>query len=166
MARQGRVAEMNFSDFFILSQRHHPPLYVLMELRHPDRTWFFVNDNRDIEWEGHTYRATAMQWKFPESRDGVPQGGVLEITVDEVAWGADGYGTELLRWFDMADDRAEIVIKAIISDQGEIHQFDSMVQRHGTATWNGKQITWNPDPDDRFGMHVNPWMLDQEALLA
>ncbi|MCL2381868.1 MAG: hypothetical protein FWC64_09810 [Treponema sp.] len=142
-------------------------MYVLMELRHPDRdSWFFTNDNSNVEWEGRTYRATAMQWRFPESRDGVPQGGTLEITVDEIAWEASGYGAELLRWFDMADDRAEIVVKAIINEQGEVIPLDGIVQRHGAAAWDGKKITWNPDPDDRFIMHVNPWTLDQEALLV
>jgi len=158
---------MNLYDFFRLHQPSVSPLHVLLELRHPDRvSWFFTNDNTNVEWEGQTYRATAMQWKFPESRDGIPQGGIFEITVNEVAWAADGYGTELLRWFDMADDRAEIVVKAIINDQGEIIPLDRMNQRHGTAVWNGKTITWNLEPDDRFAMHLNPWGLDLEALLA
>ena len=158
---------MRFEDFAKLSQTNVPPMHVLIELRHPERIrWHFTNDNREIEWNGRVYKATAMQWKFPESRDGVPQGGSLEITVDEAAWSANGYGTELLRWFDMADDRAEIEVQAVINDQGEISPLDGMIQRHGTASWNGKTITWSPDPDDRFNMHINPWTFDMEALLA
>ena len=158
---------MNLSDFFKLSQRQSPPVFVLIELRHPERqSWFFTNNTRSVEWEGNLYRATAINWRFPEGKDGVPQGGTLEITVDEIEWGSDGYGTELLRFFDLADDRAEIVIQAISDDLGEIYPLDGMIQRHGTAQWNGKQITWNPAPDDRFGMHINPWSMDHEALLA
>ena len=152
---------MRFEDFSKLFSRNAPPVHVLIELRHPDRApWFFTNDNRDIQWQGNTYKATAMKWAFPETRDGVPQGGSFEITVNESADGA-----ELLRWFDMADDKAEIAVRAVIND-GRITALERMIQRHGTASWNGKKITWNPSPDERFGMHLNPWALDSEALLA
>jgi len=363
---------MDLSAFSKLFSRSAPPLHVLIELRHPDRIpWYFTNDNRDITWRGNTYSATAMKWAFPESSGGVPQGGTLEITVNESAASADvpsplvlgahaywpfddgtgvdasgndrhatipasgvipaqgrlgggmgflggrvvtpitgdfflrdftvsiwinpgdretrnrfmgtnagvgnpeaffaeittggtlafifanhlftgtnisiplnrwahvilkrrgnrsfwkvndgtegssdrvpgggggspfaigsdrnggselfrglidevavfdrattdfedsalfaltrpGPRTELLRWFDMADDRAEIVVRAVIND-GEITELERMTQRHGTASWNGRRITWSPAPDDRFGMHLNPWALDSEALLA
>jgi len=143
------------------------PVHVLIELRHPDRIpWRFSSDNRDVNWRGNTYRATAMRWKFPETSGGVPQGGTLEITVNESAMSENGYGTELLLWFDLADDRAEIAVMAAINDRGEIHPLGSTIQRHGTASWNGRRITWNPSPDDRFGMHLNPWTLDSGALLA
>ena len=157
---------MRLEDFSKLFSRSAPPLHVLIELRHPDRmTWYFTNDNRDVTWRGNAYRAMAMRWAFPESSGGVPQGGTLEIAVDESALSENGYGVELLRWFDMADDRAEIVVRAVIND-GEITELERMAQRHGTAGWNGRRITWNPSPDDRFGMHLNPWTLDSEALLA
>jgi len=157
---------MDLTAFSRLFSRSAPPMHVLIELRHPDRaTWRFTNDNRDITWQGNAYRATAMKWKFPESSGGVPQGGTLEITVDESALSENGYGEELLRWFDMADDRAEIAVRAVIND-GQIAELERMTQRHGTASWNGKQIAWSPSPDDRFGMHLNPWVLDSEALLA
>ena len=158
---------MRTGDFLRLYQNAAPPVHVLIELRHPDRiTWRFTNDSRDVEWEGVLYRAAAMRWKFPESSDGVPQGGTLEITVDEIAQSEGGYGIELLRWFDLADDRAEIVVKAVINDRGDVSPLDGMIQRHGSARWDGRKIAWNPDPDDRFLMHVNPWILDREALLA
>ena len=153
-------------DFHRLSRDAPPPVHVLVELRHPDReTWFFTNDSRDVEWGGNTYRATAMRWGFPESRDGIPQGGTFEISVDEAMASPDGYGAELLRWFDMADHRAEIVARAIIND-GDVTEIAEIAQGRGTATWDGRQITWNPEPDDRLSMHLNPWTFDSEALLA
>jgi len=152
---------MDLSAFSKLFSRAAPPIHVLMELRHPDRmTWLFTNDNRNIEWQGRLYKATAMRWEAPESNGGVPQGGSLEITVDESSEDA-----ELLRWFDMADDRAEIAVRAIINED-QVTELETVVQRHGTVSWNGRQITWEPSPDDRFGMHLNPWALDQEALFA
>ena len=66
----------------------------------------------------------------------------------------------------MADDRAEIAVRAVINERGDVTPLDGMVQRHGAASWDGKKIVWNPDPDDRLLMHVNPWVLDKEALLA
>ena len=154
---------MDLTAFSKLFSRAAPPMHVLLELRHPDRPpWRFTSDNRDIIWQGNTYRATAMKWGFPETSGGVPQGGTLEITVDE----SSDDDAELLRWFDMADDRAEIAVRAAINDMGDIHPLESIIQRHGTAGWDGKKITWNPSPDDRFGMHLNPWPLDSEALLA
>ena len=157
---------MRLEDFSKLFSRSAPPMHVLIELRHPDRPpWYFTNDNRDVEWRGNRYRATAMKWTFPETSGGVPQGGTLEITVNESATDEGGHGTELLRWFDMADDRAEIAVRAVVND-GRIAELGHAAQRHGTAGWNGKKITWSPSPDDRFGMHLNPWVLDSEALLA
>ena len=154
---------MDLTSFSKLFSRSAPPIRALIELRHPDRpAWRFVGDNRDVTWQGNTYRATAMKWTSPETSGGVPQGGTLEITVDE---SENDHGAELLRWFDMADDRAEIAVRAVVSD-GQIVELERAVQRHGTASWNGRKITWNPSPDDRFGMHLNPWTLDSEALLA
>jgi len=158
---------VNPGDFFALSQNASPPIHALIELRHPDRIpWRFAGSARDIRWGGEIYRAAAMRWKFPESSGGVPQGGTLEIAVGEPAMSPNGCGAELLRWFDLADHRAEIAVKAIVGDRGEAYPLDGMIQRHGTAKWDGKKIAWNADPDDRFGMHLNPWALDSEALLA
>jgi len=156
---------VRLEDFSKLFSRNAPPLHVLMELRHPDGLWYFTNDNRDVTWGGNTYRATAMKWTFPGTSGGVPQGGTLEITVNESAAQENGHGTELLRWFDMADDRAEIVVRAVING-GQVTELERVTQRHGTAGWNGKKITWSPSPDDRFLMHLNAWKLDSEALLA
>ena len=157
---------MRLEDFSKLFSRNAPPVHVLIELRHPDGIpWRFTSDNRDVTWRGNTYKATAMKWRFPETSGGVPQGGAFEITVNESAPSGSGYSVELMRWFDMADDRAEIVAVAVIND-GEITELEEIVQRHGSANRNGKKITWNPSPDDRFLMHVNPWELDSEALLA
>ena len=84
---------MRFEDFSRLFSRSAPPLHVLIELRHPDRIpWRFASDNRDVEWDGAIYKAAAMRWSFPETSGGVPQGGTLEIAVNESATSENGCG--------------------------------------------------------------------------
>ena len=151
---------MEIIDFSRLFQRHGGySLPVLIELHYlQESKWYFTNNKQDIEWEGVTYKAVPMNYRFPSSRDGVPTGGTLEIDIDQYQEG------ELLAWFDIIDDKAEVEVVAIINEQGEITRVGQFRQKHGTVSWDGEKITWALGGDDRMEMQINPWNLDADAL--
>jgi hypothetical protein len=152
---------MNIIDFFRLYSRasgHSFP--VLLELKHPDKiSWYFTSNAMDIYWNEIWFKAVPMSYKFPTSRDGVPQGGNLEIDID-----IQYESLELLKWFDELDDRASINVLGLLNEQGDISPLSYIAQSHGTITWDGSKISWQLEADDRMNMQINPWVMDFDAL--
>jgi hypothetical protein len=132
-------------------------------MRNPgnDIVWRFTDNKKDITWKNKTYISVTMDYKPPSTRDGLPSGGSLEIDPD-LHREPDGY--ELLRWFDEADDKAEMEVIAVIDEQGEITETANIRHGFGTVNWDGQKITWNLGEEDRFQMQVNPWVFDESAL--
>jgi len=66
---------MDTVDFSVLFDRHGGySLPVLIQLRHPEQvTWHFTSNDQDIKFQGQMYRSVPMSYKFPASRNGVPQ---------------------------------------------------------------------------------------------
>ena len=152
---------MDIIDFSRLFQNNSGISFpVLIELKCPEKiTWYFTSNSFDIEWNGKNYIAVPMSYKFPSSQDGVPQGGTLEIDLDQ-----QYEDQELLKWFDELNDNASIDVVGLINEQGEISPLSQITQTHGTITWDGTKITWTLGADDRMNMQVNPWVFDTNAL--
>jgi len=160
---------MNTIDFSRLFQRQSGVSFpILIELNHPEKkdSWHFTSNNVDIEWKKKWYTAVPMTYKFPTTRDGVTQGGTLEIDIDQqqLIDPKSDYYYELLKWFDEIDDLATINVVALINEQGDIDQISQLTQMHGTVTWDGEKISWNLGADDRMNMQVNPYQFDFDSL--
>ena len=164
---------MNIIDFSRLFQRQSgvsfPVLVILKhdsgENEHPQvKEWYFTSNNVDIFWNNNLYIAVPMSYKLPSSSDGVPQGGTLEIDIDQHKLLNNDTYYELLKWFDEIDHRATIDVVALINEQGDIDQISQLTQGHGSVTWDGEKISWSLAADDRFNMQVNPWVFDDDAL--
>ena len=156
---------MEIIDFSTLFQKRGGyNLPVLIQLIKPDsEPWCFISDNEDLEWDGNLYKAVAMTYKFPDSTDGVPQGGTLEIDLDLQRRHDGGFVEELLRWFDEADDRAELKAVGLIRD-GAVREISQMTQGRGSVSWDGRKITWNLGVDDRMNMQINAWVFNANSL--
>jgi len=149
---------LDFSRLFSRASGHSYP--VLLELKHHEKiTWYFTSNDLDIQFNDIWYTGVPMSYIFPSSTDGVPQGGTLEIDIDQ-----QHGNEELLKWFDELDDRASIDVVALINEQGDIAPLSQITQTHGKISWDGEKITWELGADDRMNMQVNVWTFDQEAL--
>jgi len=154
---------MNPINFSKLFDRHGGySLPVLIELKHLEKTWYFTSNDQKLRWNNNLYIPVPMSYKFPTSKNGVPQGGVLEIDIDI----QDEGGNELLKWFDDLDHRAFIDVVGLINEQGEIVPISQITQSHGNVTWDGEKITWSLGADDRLNMQVNPWVADNDFLMG
>jgi len=155
-----------FSKLFSRAQGHSYPL--LIELKHPEMTtWRFTSNDIDVKWNNLLYTAVPIHYKFPTSKDGIPQGGTLEIDIDQqklIKSGNTEYYYELLKWFDELDDKASIDVVALINEQGDIQKINQVTQSHGSVSWDGEKISWQLGSDDRMGMQINSWNLDADAL--
>jgi len=135
---------------------------VLLELKCPEKkTWYFTSNDRDVNYGNQLYTAVPMNYKFPTSKNGVPQGGVLEIDIS-----VQDEGEELLKWFDELDHRASIDVVGLINEQGNIEPISQITQSHGNVSWDGEKITWSLGADDRLNMQVNPWVADNDFLMG
>jgi len=156
------VDEILFSRLFQRDQGASFP--VLIELKSNSdknsKAWYFTSNQQDIIWDGVTYMAVPMNYKFPTSQNGVPQGGVLDIDIDVQR----DDGNELLKWFDELDHRATIDVVGLINEQGEIVPISQITQSHGNVTWDGEKISWTLGADDRLNMQINPWVADNNFL--
>jgi hypothetical protein len=149
---------IDFSRLFQVDQGISFP--VLMQLKHPEKiTWYFTSNNVDVQWNGVWYIAVPMSYKFPASKDGIPQGGMLEIDIEQ-----QKYNIELLKWFDTIDHLATVDVVGLINEQGDISPVSQITQSHGSVTWDGEKISWTLGIDDRMNMQVSPWVFDTEAL--
>ena len=156
---------MNIIEFSRLFHRHQGVSFpVLIELHHDEKgSWYFTSNNIDVYYNNQWYIAVPMSYKFPGSRDGVPQGGSLEIDIDQQKPIGSEY-TELLKWFDEVDDEAYMEVVALINEEGEVDKLSQLTQRHGSVTWDGEKITWTLGADDRMEMQVNPWLFNVDSL--
>jgi hypothetical protein len=152
---------MNIIDFSRLFQRHGGySLPVLIELKHPEKiSWYFTNNKTEISYKGEIFKPVPVQYKFPNSRDGIPSGGLLEIDIDLQT---DGY--EILKWFDEADHRTYMRVVGLINEGNSITEASQLIQKHGRVTWDGNKIVWTLGVDDRMNMQINAWVFDTDAL--
>jgi len=153
--------EFIFSRLFAVGSGISFP--VLIELKCPEKdTWYFTSNAEDVRWKDIWYTAVPMSYKFPTSKNGVPQGGTLEIDISV----QDEAGNELLKWFDELDHRATIDVVGLINEHGEIVPISQITQSHGNVSWDGEKITWALGADDRLNMQVNPWVADNDFLMG
>jgi len=153
--------EVIFSRLFAANSGVSFP--VLLELKRPGKNaWHFTSNAEDVRWGGVWYAAVPMSYRFPTSKNGVPQGGVLEIDISA----QDEEGNELLKWFDGLDHRATIDVVGLINEQGDIVPISQITQSHGNVSWDGEKITWSLGADDRLNMQVNPWVADNDFLMG
>jgi len=152
---------IDFSRLFSRASGHSYP--VLIQLKHPesDIVWYFTSNNVDISFNNILYTSVPMSYKLPSSRDGVVQGGTLEIDIDQQQG-----NYELLKWFDEIDDKATIDVIGLINEQGDIAPLSYVSQSHGSLTWDNEKITWSLSADDRMNMQVNPWVFDINMLMG
>ena len=154
---------INFSRLFQKDKGFSLP--VLIELKHPEKpTWYFTSDYSDVKYQNKIYKAVPITYKFPTSRDGMPQGGTLEIDFDQQREIGSGEYEELLKWFDEADWQASMDVVALINEEGEITPISQLTQQHGSVTWDGSKVSWALGTDDRMNMQINAWQFDQDAL--
>jgi len=150
---------LNFSTLFSSGGYSLPALVELKKLG--SRSLYFTNNKTDVNWGGNVYLAVPMSYKPPSSQDGVPTTGTLEIIVDL----QDENDEELLKWFDLADDKVSANVVASINKSGVIESIGQFIHQHGTVSWDGRRITWNIGWDDRLNMQINPWSFTAKSLL-
>jgi len=151
---------MQLLDFNTLFNSGGYSLPVLVELRHPDRSsWFFTNSKENVFYNGNDYLSVPMGYSPPTSNDGIITGGNFEISID-----AEFKRQLILAWFDTADDKAYLRVRAVI-DNEVIREIGTMTHRHGTVTWDGEKIVWALGENPKFQMQINPIVFEPDTLI-
>jgi len=132
----------------------------LIELKQPEHeSLYFTNNKVNVIYGGKEYIAVTMDYKPPSTKDGIFSGGSLEISIEESA-GEDW----LLKWFDTANNTAEMICVAIIND-GNVTPIGQYQHQYGSISCDGEKIVWNFGENAKLNMQVNPWSFTPDALL-
>jgi hypothetical protein len=151
-------------DFYRLFQLHGGyALPALVEIKFPGFvSLYFTNNSADVTFENTTYKAVAMAYNPPSTQDGAQSGGSLEIDIESGY--PDLQGGSILNFLDNADERIELIVKAVIIEGQEIKKIAQLTHKYGSAQWDGERVVWSLGGDDRLQMVINPWALDSVSL--
>ena len=134
-------------------------LPYLIQMTHPDfGTLYFVNDNQNVTYDGHTYVASAFKYTKPQTVGGVLKNGSLEITA------IDNSAIDII---DTSDDLFEVTAIGLINENGDITPLKMFKHQYGTATTDETmKITIVFTNDDRLGMSFPPYVFDADNNLG
>jgi hypothetical protein len=149
-----------FNTLFAMRGGYSLP--VLVQLHHAGNSiqedWFLTNSSVNITFEGVEYQSETMEYTPPQTRDGVQQGGQLQIAVTD---------NNLINWLDALDSEVEITVNAVIVEAGEEPlPMGKLRHKYGSVSWDGEKIIWQLSQDDRLHMQINPWKFDAPLLLG
>ena len=119
-------------------------LPYLIRLHDADNTadYYFINDNRSLEYDGHTYVASTFEYTPNSSLQGADGGGRLEIQV------VDNLIIEALETF------STLYLEAVgvLLENGTVQEIKTHSHKYGQAVWQEQTLTYTFEADDRMGM--------------
>ena len=129
-------------------------LPYLIRMYHPSYgAMYFVNNTDDIEYNGHTYKASAFKYTRPKTIGGVLKNGSLEITAID---------NEAIDIIELSDELFTVDAVGVIND-GTVTPIKSFHHQYGNATTDETmKITITFTNDDRLGMVFPPYVFDAE----
>jgi len=114
-------------------------LPVLIHLSAGDTDIYLINDNVDMEYNGHTYAASTFSFKQSSSGDAQIQ---VELVKHE----------ELIDLFENNDAFTTEIVGVYNEGNDTVESFSMYRFKYGTATWTGKSAQIKLDKDDRLDM--------------
>ena len=130
-------------------------LPYLIEMYHPDYgTLYFVNNNEDIVYGGHTYHASGLKYTRPRTIGGVLKNGSLEITAID---------NSVIDIIEESDELFTVTAVGVIESNGDITPIKSFKHQYGSAsTDETMKINITFTNDDRLGMAFPPYVFDAD----
>ena len=104
--------------------------------------YYFINDNRSLVYDGHTYVASTFEYTPNAPTQGADGGGRLEIQV------VDNLLIEALETF------STLYLEAVgvLLESGEVEEIKTHQHKYGEAVWQERTLTYTFEADDRMGM--------------
>lgn len=107
-----------------------------------DINYYFINDNRSLEYDGHIYAASTFNYTPNANKQGADGGGRLEIQV------VDNLLIEAL------ETQTSLFLEAVgvLLKNGTVEEIKTHRHKYGEATWQERTLTYTFEADDRMGM--------------
>lgn len=130
-------------------------LPYLITLSHPDYgSLYFVSNNENVEYNGHTYIASGFKYTKPQTIGGVLKSGSLQITTIENA---------AIDIIDYSDELFTVDVVGVIDEAGDITPLKFYKHQYGTATTDeSMNLIIQFTNDDRPQMTFPPYVFDTE----
>ena len=114
----------------------------LLHLYNGTTDYYFINDRYSLEYDGHTWIASAFNYTPQAASSGADGGGTLEIEVVD----------NLL--IEMLESSSTLFCEAVgvLMQDGSVQEIQGHTHKYGTATWNEQKLTISYESDDRLEM--------------
>lgn len=130
-------------------------LPYLIKMYHPDYgSLYFINNNEDVTYDGHTYKAAGYKYTAPQTIGGVLKNGTLEITAID---------NEVIDIIDASDELFEVTAVGVLNNDGTITPCKLYKHQYGSATiTEDMRIVLSFTNDDRLEMTFPPYIFDSD----
>lgn len=130
-------------------------LPYLIKMHHPTAgTLYFVNNNESVDWDGHTFQASAFNYTPPQTIGGVLKNGSLEITAIK---------NNVINLIDQSDELFEITAVGALNEDGTVTAFKMYRHQYGSVTiTEDMRIVLSFTNDDRLEMAFPPYIFDSD----
>lgn len=127
----------------------------LLQILHPAAgVLYFVNNNEDVTYNGHTYKASTYKYTRPQTIGGVLKNGSLEITA---------INNSVIDLIEQSDELFKVTAVGVINKGGEISPYKSFIHQYGTVNINEEmKINISFTNDDRLEMTFPPYVFDAD----
>lgn len=110
-----------------------------------------VNDNKDFEYNGETYKASSFDYTPPDN-----QGSGATLTIS-------GAENNLIPFIENADETYRLDVIGVISANGEVQKIKQYSHMLGTVSYtDSMEITFELGTDDRLNMTFPPYKFDTD----
>ena len=130
-------------------------LPYLIKMYHPTTgALYFVNNNENVAYNGHTYNASAFNYKPPQTIGGVLKAGSLEITAID---------NSVIEFLDLSNELMEVTAVGVLDAGGVITPLKSFVHKYGTVGIDETmKVNIAFKNDDRLEMNFPPYIFDSD----
>jgi hypothetical protein len=130
-------------------------LPYLIKMYHPAYgALYFVNNNEDITYDSHTYKASTFKYTRPQTIGGVLKNGSLEITSIQ---------NEVIDIIEKSDELFVVSVVGVLDKGGSITPIKTFKHQYGTAVTDEQmRVVISFTNDDRLEMTFPPYVFDAE----
>lgn len=116
-------------------------------------TQCYINDNKDLVYNGDTYHASTFNYELPKNKNGVLQAGSIDIVALK----------EVVDLAEFIDTTFRVEVIGILRRDGQVTPHKFFQHRYGTLTIeNDYRVKFTFTNDNRMSVTFPPYVFDSD----
>lgn len=145
------------TDAQIYNRLYHGGAYALpflIRITVDGTAYYYVNNNDDITYDGHIYKASAFEYIRPKSAGGYMDGGQLNISAID---------NDIIALIDNSQNTLLVDVIGVLAENNTVTTLSVYHHKYCTATINADMtVNLAFEPDDRLNMVFPPYVFDKD----